>query len=130
MPGKQPLLTLCLLVIITANINDVSGQRGITPPPPGRLPVEANGRLYNIEYVPSVCKDPFITAKAEFQGGTTIRNKQVLMKKYGPFHIGGNIEIAPSGCLVIMPGTELYFEPGMGMIVNGTLIARVSMVGD
>ena len=120
--GRQFLRTLCLLVTVTINVD---GQR-ITPPPPGRIPVEANERLYNVEYLPSVCKDPFITVKAEFDGGTTIKNKQVLMQKYGPFHIRGNIEIAPTGCLVIMPGTELYFEPGVGMIVNGTLIARVS----
>ena len=125
-PGKQYLLT-CLFVVIITHIDDVHGQRQ-TPPPPGRIPVEANGRLYNVYYLPSVCKDPFITAKAEIQGGTTIRNKQVLMKKYGPFHIKGNIEIAPTGCLVIMPGVEIYFDPGMGMIVNGTLIARVCMM--
>lgn len=120
--------TLFLAVIFCANIDFAQGQLGkVTDPPPGRHPVEANGRLYNIPYVPGVCKDPYIVAKESFEGGTTIKNRQVLMQKYGPFHIKGNIEIAPIGCLVIMPGTELYFDPGYGMIVNGTLIARVSL---
>lgn len=114
-----------LCTVIGINIGYVRGQ-WVTPPPPGRIPVEANGRLYNIEYIPGVCKDPYVASKAGFEGGAIIKNKQVLMQKYGPFHIKGNIEIAPTGCLVIMPGTELYFNPGYGMIVNGTLIARGS----
>lgn len=120
-------VTLFLVVIFCANVDFAEGQLGkVTDPPPGRHPVEANGKLYNIPYVPGVCKDPYIVAKESFEGGTTIKNRQVLMQKYGPFHIKGNIEIAPTGCLVIMPGTELYFDPGYGMIVNGTLIARGS----
>ena len=106
----------------------VSAQIRITPPPPGRDPVEANGRLYNLNYVPSQCKDPKIIALPTFGGlGQTIKEPRVFMPKYGPFLITGNIEVAPSGCLVIMPGTEMFFNPGLGIIVNGTLIARVSI---
>ena len=115
------------MVSVNLSVYFINGQQMITPPPYGVTPVEANGRLYNIRYVPSECKDPYISAREEFEGGITIKNRQVLMKKYGPFHMKGNIEIAPTGCLVIMPGTELYFDPGYGMIVNGTLIARVSL---
>ena len=120
------LKTLLLFVAISVTVHFANAQQRITPPPPGKIPVEANGKLYNIEYVPGVCKDPYITVKEELEGGMIIKNKQVLMKKYGPFYMKGNIEIAPTGCLVIMPGTEIYFDPGSGMIVNGTLIARVS----
>lgn len=48
-----------------------------------------------------------------------------MMKKDNPHIIKGNIQIAATGCLYIEPGTVLKFAPGQGMIVNGTLIARV-----
>lgn len=118
---------LIFILVLTCCAYSVCSQRYITPPPPGVNPVEANGKLYNINYVPSVCKDPDLMVKEEFSGGgIIIKKKKVLMEKYGPYEVQGNIEIAPSGCLVIMPGTKMYFGPGYGIIVNGTLIARVS----
>lgn len=111
-------------------INSVVSQGIITPPPPGVNPVEANGRLYNLFYVPRICKDPWVMVQSEFSGGgIVITGRKVLMQKYGPYHVQGNIEIAPKGCLVIMPGVEMYFGVGYGIIVNGTLIARVGILG-
>lgn len=113
------VLLCCICAVLSTGI--------ITPPPPGVDPVEANGRLYNLFYVPKNCKDPFVLVQEEFGGGgLIIKDKKVLMEKYGPYTIQGNIEIAPSGCLVIMPGVKMYFGAGYGIIVNGTLIARVS----
>ena len=62
-------------------------------------------------------------------GGLLVQNRErkVLMAKYNPYMIRGNIEIEPQGCLVIMPGVKMYFDPGFGIIVNGTLIARVKV---
>lgn len=117
-----------LVIILIYFVSEVISQKFVTPPVPGIEPIEANGRLYNLHYVPSKCKDPYLLAQSEIGGGgVVIKNQKVLMEKYGPFHIQGNIEIAPSGCLVIMPGTKLYFGPGYGILVNGTLIARVSI---
>lgn len=115
------------IFILLCCVKVVFSQGFITPPPPGVHPEEANGRLYNLYYVPTVCKDPFILAQSEFGGGgIVIKDQKVLMEKYGPYHIRGNIEIAPSGCLVIMPGVKMYFGIGFGILVNGTLIARGS----
>jgi len=118
-----------LIVVIVTVCYFTPGEAQITDPPPGRIPVEANGKLYNVVYLPLHCKDPYIVSAQEIRGGLLLhdRTRKVLMKKYGPYHIQGNIEIDPSSCLVIMPGVKMYFDPGFGIIVNGTLIARVSV---
>lgn len=116
-----------LLCILCCEVGFSSGQ--ITNPPPGLIPIEAHGKLFNLFYVPSICKDPYILGQEDVGGGVVIRDreKKVLMEKYGPYMVQGNIEIEPKGCLVIMPGTVMYFNPGFGIMVNGTLIARVCM---
>ena len=122
----KPELFTHVCVLFACFVGLALSQQIITPPPPQRWPVEANGKLYNLFYVPNKCKDPWVMSNEEFGGGLVLRNKHVIMEKYGPYNVQGNIEIAPEGCLVIMPGVEMYFNPGHGIIVNGTLIARVS----
>ncbi|XP_052783699.1 protein bark beetle-like isoform X2 [Mya arenaria] len=127
------LMKSCALLLVCVTLWYVTpGEGQITPPPPSKIPFEANGRLYNIFYVPEHCKDPFVMVQEDVKGGVVIRNKErkVLMKKYGPYHIQGNLELEPQACMVIMPGVKMYFDPGFGIIVNGTLIARGSYIED
>ena len=124
---RLALCTLLLFFCVFILLHHPCEAQLITPPPPGRDPVEANGRLYNLFYVPQRCTDPYILAREELRGSIIIKDRKVLMETYGPYHVQGNIEVAPSGCLVIMPGVKMYFDPGYGIIVNGTLVARVSI---
>ncbi|KAH3754675.1 hypothetical protein DPMN_189356 [Dreissena polymorpha] len=128
MDSAARLLCATLCAIVTYSPDQVFGQ--ITPPPEGLVPVEANGLLYNLYYVPTHCKDPFVNVPKDVAGGLLVQNRErkVLMAKYNPYMIRGNIEIEPQGCLVIMPGVKMYFDPGFGIIVNGTLIARGSYI--
>lgn len=121
------LRKLCILLLHVLFCYVIFGTGQITDPPPGLIPIEANGKLYNLFYVPERCKNPFILGQEDVGGGVVLKNteKRVLMEKYGPYKIQGNIEIGPKACLVIMPGVVMYFNPGFGIIVNGTLIARV-----
>ena len=121
---------LNFLLIFVFFLREVYSQQLITPPPYSDTPTEANGRLYNVHYLPDNCLDPWIMVQEEFGGGGIILKSQrrVLLQKYGPYNVQGNIEVDPKSCLVIMPGTEMYFNPGYGIIVNGTLIARVSFL--
>lgn len=99
----------------------VFGQ--ITPPPKiNDSPVIANNRIYYLKTFPEKCGPPLIDT---FPGGVVIKDSRAMMKKDNPHIIKGNIQIAPSGCLYIEPGAVLKFAPGQGIIVNGTLIARV-----
>lgn len=111
---------VCLSVVFWM-ANPVSGQ--ITPPPQIHDgPVIANNRIYYLKTFPARCGPPIID---KFPGGTVIKDSRALMKKDNPHIIKGLIQIAPSGCLYIEPGAVLQFAPGQGIIVNGTLIARV-----
>ncbi|KAL3873372.1 hypothetical protein ACJMK2_036501 [Sinanodonta woodiana] len=101
----------------------------ITPPPRGQDPVIANGIIYNLWHIPIDCRDPEILAKAEFEGaGIVISTKKAVIRDGRPYKIKGNIEIDPKGCLYIEPGTVFHFAPGRGIMVNGTLIARGSII--
>ena len=124
------LTKVCSLVIhvLLCYVVIVPGQ--ITDPPPGERPIEAHGKLFNINYVPERCKNPSILGQEDVGGGLVIkdRDRKVLMEKYGPYKIQGNIEIEPKACMVIMPGVVMYFDPGFGIMVNGTLIARVGII--
>ena len=114
---------VCFLVLIPA---DVQGQFPITPPPRiNNRPQIANGRVYFLDHIPKHCRPPIIDT---FPNGKLIKDNRAMMKADGPHIINGNIEIAPSGCLYIEPGSILKFAPGIGMIINGTLIARVSVI--
>ncbi|XP_012945265.1 protein bark beetle [Aplysia californica] len=114
---------VAFLIWLSVFVPPTSGQ--ITPPPNiNNRPTIANDRIYFLEHIPKKCQPPLITT---FPGGGIIKDgSRALLKSASPHIIKGNIEIAPSGCLYIEPGSVLKFAPGVGMIINGTLIARGS----
>ncbi|GFO27981.1 class a scavenger receptor srcr domain with c-type lectin domain [Plakobranchus ocellatus] len=118
------LLLATLLCLLAIDLPLVESQGPITPPPKiNDRPVIANGRVYYLNHIPQHCQPTLIDT---FSNGMLIKDNRAMMKADNPHIIKGNIEIAPSGCLYIEPGSELRFAPGMGMIINGTLIARGS----
>ena len=124
-PYRQILEQLSTLFVglIWINICLHEAEAQTTKPPRiGNRPVEGNGMYYYLDHIPERCQQPLITT---LPGGGIIRGKYAFLKKDSPHIINGNIQIAPSGCLYIEPGTVLKFAPGVGMIINGTLIARV-----
>jgi len=119
-------LLLIGVILFTLLIPQSLCQR-ITPPPPGDLPVIANGIVYNLNHVPDVCKDPRILDPEQIKFGIVIKNqRRAIMRDKSPYKVLGNIEVDPRACLFIDPGTTFHFGPGYGILVNGTLIARVS----
>ncbi|KAL3873370.1 hypothetical protein ACJMK2_036499 [Sinanodonta woodiana] len=123
------LLVGVILICLTGRVFGAIGDQRITPPPPGQDPVIANGIIYNLWHIPLDCRDPEILAKAEFEGaGIVISTKKAVIRDGSPYKIKGNIEIDPKGCLYIEPGTVFHFAPGRGIMVNGTLIARGSII--
>lgn len=118
----QTLVVISLLLKL--HITSISARGGITPPPNiDNRPVISDDRIWFLNHIPEKCRPPLIT---KLTGGGIIRNSLALIKRDNPHEIKGNIQIAPSGCLYIEPGAVLKFAPGVGMIINGTLIARVS----
>lgn len=104
----------------------VSGQvEKFTPPPrtPDRKPIESNGIIYYLDYIPKRCQNPYVRT---FPFGGIVDRPMALLKRDNPHRIRKSIEISPKGCLFIEPGCRLEFAPGEGLIVNGTLIARGS----
>ena len=124
---KLKVIVQCILLLGCVCV--VSGQPPIiTPPPLGPRPVVANGIIYNLGHLnmaPLSCNDPRVMPYDEFEFGVTIKEKKGILKEGSPYKVGGNIELAAGSCLWIEPGTEFHFGPGFGMIINGTLIARV-----
>lgn len=121
-----PLTILAVLLAVRLPVDEaqVPAIVGIITPPPqvGNKPTVANGIVYYLNHVPDHCKNPYVT---KYPSGGVVQGKRALMKNDSPHRIYGNIEIPASACLYIEPGTELRFGPGYGIIVNGTLIARV-----
>ncbi|CAL1535561.1 unnamed protein product [Lymnaea stagnalis] len=116
-------MVLPLFLLIVCSLSLTSGQ--ITPPPQiGDKPVISDNRIWYLNHIPQRCRPPIID---RFVGGGIIKDSRALILRDSPHIIRGNIEIAPSGCLYIEPGCVLKFAPGMGIIVNGTLIARGSI---
>lgn len=102
------------------------GQRN-TPPPPGKIPVVSDGIVYNLHHIPSSCRQPRVLDPEEIKFGIIVKGaKKAIMRDQSPYKVYGNIELDPHSCMYIEPGTTLHFGPGYGMIINGTLIARVS----
>ncbi|KAL1425676.1 hypothetical protein MTO96_018857 [Rhipicephalus appendiculatus] len=54
-----------------------------------------------------------------------IRDRQVYDLSSSPHRVTRDIIIEDSGELVIQPGVELRFAPGVGIVVNGVLKAQV-----
>ncbi|GAB1605409.1 protein bark beetle-like [Argonauta hians] len=127
--AKCLLLNLNLLLFIYISATSLSQVQargdGFTPPPKpaDNKPRVANGRVYFLDYIPRKCWEPIIT---KYPYGGRVTQARALMRKDNPHKIRGSIQIAPSGCLFIEPGCRLEFSPGVGLIVNGTLIARGS----
>lgn len=120
--SKHGLVLRILNIFILTWIGDMVLCQ-ITPPPQLHDgPVIANNRVYYLKTFPARCGPPLIDT---FPGGFVVKDSRALMRNNSPHIIRGNIEIAPTGCLYIEPGSVLKFAPGQGMIVNGTLIARV-----
>ena len=116
--GVFCLTFLCVFTFVNGQLH--------TPPPPGDWPVVVNGIVYNLNWVPEVCKQPRVIGAEEFKFGFVMKNqRKAIMLEHSPYKILGNIEVDPYSCIYIEPGTELQFGPGIGMIINGTLIARV-----
>lgn len=118
--------------IILCSVSVSVGQDYITPPPVGPKPVVANGIVYNLfhlKMVPEICRRPYVLEKVLFEFGVSIKKgeKKAIMRSGSPYKMKGNIELEPQSCLWIEPGTIFHFSPGYGFIVNGTLIARVSV---
>ena len=118
------VLFTCIFIGISI---DFSNSQIFTPPPPGEKPVISNGIVYNLRHVPVECREPRVLEAREIRYGMVlpVNSKRAIMKIYSPYKIHGNLEVPPSTCLYIEPGVTLYFGPGYGMIVNGTLIGRV-----
>ena len=127
MNSKYIMRFLWNISLISLIISIAFSQRGIITPPPrlGSKPVIANNIVYYLDHVPDHCRDPFIT---QYKSGGIVRGRKALLKRDNPHIIYGNIEIPHDSCLYIEPGCVLRFGPGFGIIVNGTLIARVSLV--
>lgn len=54
-----------------------------------------------------------------------IRDRQVFDLSGSPHRVTRDIVVEDSGELVIEPGVELRFAPGVGIVVNGVLKAQV-----
>lgn len=54
-----------------------------------------------------------------------IRDRQVFNVSGSPYEIKRDIVVVDGGELVIEPGVELRFAPGVGIFVNGALKAQV-----
>ena len=110
---------LCLVRIVYSQIET------FTPPPrtSDNKPIEANGIIYYLDYIPSRCHNPYVRT---FPFGGLVDRPMALMRRNSPHRIRKSIEISPKGCLFIEPGCRLEFASGEGIIVNGTLIARVN----
>lgn len=122
--GVMMLLLVTLALMIPCSW--AQGTRGgpITRPPQiGNKPIVANGIVYYLNHIPVHCQEPYVTT---FPSGGIVRGKRALLERDSPHVIYGNIEIPSNACLWIEPGSVLRFGPGFGIIVNGTLIARVS----
>lgn len=119
------VLFTCILAAICFRFGS---SQIFTPPPPGEKPVISNGIVYNLRHIPVECQEPRVLEVRQINYGMVLpeNKKWAIMKIYSPYKIQGNIEIPPNTCLYIEPGVTMYFGPGFGMIVNGTLIARVN----
>ncbi len=60
---------------------------------------------------------------AIFLHGTRILNDTVLTPDY-PYIIYDSLLVAGGATLSLLPGTELYFHKGAGLVVEGTLVAE------
>ncbi|GFR58265.1 scavenger receptor cysteine-rich domain protein [Elysia marginata] len=122
--SQLKLLLASLTCLFVLGPISVDGFQPITPPPRRNGgPIVANGRVYYLDHIPKHCQPPIIDT---FSNGKLVKDNRAMMKADNPHIINGNIEIAPKGCLYIEPGSALRFAPGVGMIINGTLIARGS----
>lgn len=123
---SSPLFTIFITLILIVPSSWISCDAQITPPPKESKPVISDGRIWWLrDIVPDHCKPPIID---RFPGGKVIKDNRALLRTHNPHIIRGNIEIAKTGCLYIEPGSVLKFGPGYGIIVNGTLIARVGHI--
>ena len=95
------------------------------PPQVGDKPIVANGIVYYLNHIPVHCQEPYV---ARYPSGGIIDGKRALLERDNPHEIYGNIQIPAGACLWIEPGSVLKFGPGFGIIVNGTLIARVGYI--
>jgi hypothetical protein len=66
-----------------------------------------------------------IAAPRTIAGGTLIQDT-IMTPWGGPYHITASVTIAPGTRLVILPGTSLFFDADVEMIVLGELIAEGS----
>lgn len=113
------------IIVVLCFVEMVSGQIETYTPPPrtsDNKPIESNGIIYYLDYIPKRCQNPYVRT---FPFGGIVDRPVALVKRQSPHRIGKSIEISPKGCLFIEPGCKLEFAPGEGIIVNGTLIARV-----
>lgn len=116
------LVTLTLMIPCTWAQGFLGGPF-TRPPQVGDKPIVANGIVYYLKHIPLHCQEPYVTT---YPFGGIVHGKRALLERDNPHIIYGNIEIPSNACLWIEPGSVLRFGPGFGIIVNGTLIARVS----
>lgn len=126
---------LLLLATLASTIPCTRGAQGggapgglfTRPPQIGDKPIVANGIVYYLGHIPLHCQEPYVT---QYPSGGVVRGKRALLERDNPHVVYGNIEIPSNSCLWIEPGSVLRFGPGFGIIVNGTLIARVSCTSE
>ena len=124
MTGTGSILFLFCVFVLTVRTSLGQLNSIVTPPPrDGNRPVISDGIVWYLDHIAQHCRKPLV---ATYPGGGIIKDRRALMTINNPHIINGNVEIAPSGCLYIEPGCELRFGPGFGILVNGTLISRVS----
>lgn len=54
----------------------------------------------------------------------TISGNTVWSPASGPYHLTGNLTIPSGTSLTIQPGTAVYFDSGVGITINGQLLAQ------
>lgn len=67
-----------------------------------------------------------LVSAADFSGDLTGTNNRIT-KTGSPHTVSDELIIQPFARLVVEPGTEIRFSPGVGLKVHGELIAEVGL---
>ncbi|CAH1792063.1 unnamed protein product [Owenia fusiformis] len=79
--------------------------------------------LLLIQLVAVKSQEPGVEVQFPLDGGL-IEYDQTITTEHSPYIVRNDIIVAGSAVLTIDAGVEMRFSPGVGMVINGTLIAR------
>ena len=68
--------------------------------------------------------DVWMDTSTQTQAPTTLSADTVWTAAQGPYAIASNLVIPAGRRLQVSPGTTVYVSPGVGIVVNGTLVAE------